>query len=293
VSFSEVAAKAEQRRAYVQIGWHLTKVRAQIEWHLRKVRRAIAKRLIKVACNLSAVKNYEPVEIAGKRFQSSRETDTRWSAISQVLKECTVENVLDIGCAEGWLIRRAAVDLGCFGFGIEPSHRGFTGELARLYDGIERVGVLKAKVSPADIRKLPRFDAVICLSVMHHVLRKNGLRVAEEFIRALASRARKILIFEMGTSDESRRSWSNQLPNMPEGQEVFVRTLLASNGLTNIRIIGESEAFHGAKRLLFAAEPLKRDSESPITSAYPHVSQEHVSRAQRGGLVKAEASVDG
>jgi 2-polyprenyl-3-methyl-5-hydroxy-6-metoxy-1,4-benzoquinol methylase len=250
LSFSEVAAKAEQRR-----------VHTQIERHLTKVRRAIAKRLIKIACNLSAVKNYEPVEIAGKRFRSSRDTDTRWSVISQVLQGCTAENVLDIGCAEGWLLRRAAVDLGCFGLGIEASHRELTGELARLYDGIERIAVLKARVAPADIRKLPRFDAVICLSVVHHVIRRNGLRVAEEFIRALASRARKILIFEMGTSDERKRSWSNQLPDMPEGQEVFVRTLLASNGFTNIRIIGESEAFHGAKRLLFAAEPLKRDSD--------------------------------
>lgn len=131
-----------------------------------------------------------------------------------------------------------------------------TGELSRLHDNVERVATIKARLTPQDIRALPRFDAVLCLSVVHHVIRKDGISVAEEFINALSSRAGKVVVFEMGTSDEGGLSWSGQLPDMPKGQDAFVTALLERSGLVNIRRIGASEAFHGsAQRLLYTAEP--------------------------------------
>ena len=39
--------------------------------------------------------------IGGKRFANVRDTDERWRAVSQVLRDYDARNVLDIGCAEG------------------------------------------------------------------------------------------------------------------------------------------------------------------------------------------------
>ena len=203
-----------------------------------------------------AIKVYEPVEIGGRRVRHDRETDSRWATIAGVLKEYGARSVLDVGCAEGWLVRRAATDLGCFAIGIEASDRVLTGELSRLHDDVERAATIKARLTPDDIRALPKFDAVLCLSVVHHVIRRQGISAAEDFIKALSSRAGKVMVFEMGTSDEGGLLWSGQLPEMPGGQDTFVSDLLGRSGLTNVRRIGTSDAFHGsAQRLLYAAEP--------------------------------------
>ena len=93
---------------------------------LRRGRVAAAKTLIRQAFRLSAIKVYEPVEIGGRRVRHNRETDSRWDAIADVLKEYRALSVLDVGCAEGWLVRRAATDLGCFAVGVgirQGTHR--------------------------------------------------------------------------------------------------------------------------------------------------------------------------
>ena len=74
-----------------------------------------------------------------------------------------------------WFLRRAAEDLGCFSLGIEINNqRMWPGELARLYDDVERCAIMKAKVKPEDILKLPQFDVVLCLSVVHNIIYNDG-----------------------------------------------------------------------------------------------------------------------
>jgi len=101
---------------------------------------------------------------------------------------------------------------------------------------------------------LPGFDAVICTTVVHHLIRQNGLAVGEEFVRAPASRANKLVLFEMGSSEEE--DWSSTHPAMLEGQEAFVRDLLARCGLREIELIARSDGFRRKdRRLLFSAKP--------------------------------------
>jgi hypothetical protein len=222
----------------------------------RRFRAALALALVRLAFRIarSHKRQYEPVEIGKRRFHNTRDSEGRLRAVLSVLQQYDVRNVLDIGCAEGWFVRRAAIDLNCFTLGIEASDRVLIGELSRLHDDVERMAIMKARVSPADLRALPIFDAVICMSVVHHVILASGLAAAEDFLKALASRAQKVLIFEMGTADEE--AWASALPELQQGQEVFVRSLLERCGLCNVRPIAESAAFHRqAQRLLFAAEP--------------------------------------
>jgi hypothetical protein len=229
---------------------------------LRALRWSVALGLINAAFHIAkgGRRPYQPVAIGTRRFHSVRESEGRWQAIEAVLRHHAVRNVLDVGCAEGWFVRRAATDLNCFAIGIEASDRAAIGELSRLYDGAERMATIKAFVTPDDLRGLPKFDAVICMSVVHHIIRAYGLASAEEFVTALASRADKVLIFEIGTADE--KSWTSFLPELNQGQEAFVRGLLERCGLNNVRVIAESPAYHSdAQRLLFAAEPVRQTSE--------------------------------
>lgn len=228
---------------------------------LRSFRRALALALVRLAFSLvrSAKRQYEPIDIAGRRYHNRRDSEGRLRAVLAVLQQYDVRNVLDVGCAEGWFARRAAMDLNCFALGLEASDRVLVGELARLHDEVERMAVMKARVGPAELRVLPKFDAVICMSVVHHVIRASGVAAAEDFIRALASRTEKVFIFEMGTADET--SWTRALPELADGQESFLRSLLERCGFHNVRVIAESPAYHReVQRLLFSAEPVSKTS---------------------------------
>jgi Protein of unknown function (DUF1698) len=223
---------------------------------LRKWQVGFARVFVRLAFRVAkaGTKPYEPLEIGGRIYQNMRESESRWQAIAAALKEYDARNVLDVGCAEGWFVRRASADLKCFAIGVEASERVLISELTRLYDGLERAAVMTAFLSPEDILALPKFHAVICTSVVHHVIRREGLAAGQAFVLALSTRASKVMLFEMGTSHE--KDWSNVLPRMERGQETFVRGFLKDCGMTRIRLIATSKGFRGNdQRLLFSAEP--------------------------------------
>ncbi|HYH71308.1 MAG TPA: DUF1698 domain-containing protein [Methyloceanibacter sp.] len=229
---------------------------------LRGVRWNFALSLIRSAFYIAKAggRTYEPVEIKGRRFANVRDSDERWQAVSSALREYGARNVLDVGCAEGWFVRRAATDNQCFAIGIESTDVGIVGELTRLHDRVERSAIVRTFVTPDTIRSFPKFDAVLCMSVVHHVVRAFGIASGEQFLRALATRTDKVFIFEIGTADES--SWTPFMPEQHDGQEAFVRNLLSRCGFKNIRVIGKTAAFHReVERLLFLAEPASGDTE--------------------------------
>ncbi len=203
-------------------------------------------------------RHYEPLNIAGNLIEDSkREWRVRWGAISQVIQDYKASTVMDIGCAEGWFLRRAAEDFKCFSIGVEMNdNRLGLGEMIRLYNGSERYAVIKASLSVEDIKKLPSMDVVLCLSVVHHIIKQDGVESGVDFVRALAKRTNKAFVFEMGTSDE--KSFEGRMPDMPNGQDDFIKHFLKDAGLTNIRVIDKSESIKkDAVRSIFVAEPVK------------------------------------
>jgi SAM-dependent methyltransferase len=200
---------------------------------------------------------YQPIEIAGRRISGQRDWEDRWTAIKSELVRFDAKNMLDIGCGEGWFPRRAAKELGCFALGIDSdSKRIIPSEVARLHDDVHRVAVVQAKLQSHDIYDLPQFDVVLCLSVVHHVIRFNNIEEGKKFTRAVISRARKALIFEMGTSDETEMWWANDLPEMPDGHALFIERFLSDCGLINIRQIAWTPSYkRDTMRCLFVGEP--------------------------------------
>lgn len=224
---------------------------------------ALGRRLLRGSFHLIRPKRfYEPVELAGRHYSEKREAKLRWSAIADAVRRYEAKSILDIGCAEAGFLRQAAAEFGTFGIGIEAADRRvLTGEIARLHDGVERVATVKAKLAPDDIRTLPVFDLVLCLSVAHHVMRSGGVDAARVFVSAIASRVGKALLFEMGTSAETSLGWTKALPPMPEGQEAFVSDFLRSCGFTDIRVVASTPGLRGdAPRLLFVAEPVREEA---------------------------------
>lgn len=203
---------------------------------------------------------YEPVRYADCLREGKRDWTQRWSMISQVLHQYDAGSILDIGCAEGWFLRRAAEEFGCFALGIEVDDRRlFRGEVSRLVDESERHAIMKAQLTPASILRLPTVDVVLCLSVVHHVVRAEGVEGGRAFLRSVATRARKALVFEMGCREEHEMSWKEIMPEMPEGQDRFMIEYLRSAGFHNVRVLGATPSLrHEATRSLLVAEPCDR-----------------------------------
>lgn len=199
---------------------------------------------------------YEPLEFSGKIFESWRTWEDRWSVIKNELLHYETTSIIDIGCAEGWFVRLAAEELGCFSIGIERYDVSmYSGELARLYDKVPNCAIIKSDLNTKNIPKLPEVDVILCLSVLHHIVYKEGINYARDFIRALGGKAKKAIIFEMGTVEEAKAKWSKDMPLMPEGQRLFITEFLKSAGFTNIKTIGSSSSIYkDAERLLFVAE---------------------------------------
>ena len=144
-----------------------------------KLRRYLGDRLLRLSFELyrrDSSYNYEPIEIAGRTIEGKREIQERWNAILDVLKNHDAKSVLDFGCAEGWFLRQAAKIRGCFAIGIEVDDlRVMRGEIARLCDRAERTAVIKARLETADVIGLPKCDVVLCLSVVHHIMYREGV----------------------------------------------------------------------------------------------------------------------
>ena len=102
--------------------------------------------------------------------------------------------------------------------------------------------------------KLPICDVILCLSVAHHILRLGGMETTRLFLESLATRAKKAVIFEMGTSEEKEMSWVHDLPPMPHGQDVFIRDLLQTAGFKEICMLGSSLSYKKeVERYLYVA----------------------------------------
>jgi hypothetical protein len=185
-----------------------------------------------------------------------RSVDDRWIFIRDELKQLEQGSVLDIGCAEGTFVKRAADELGWFGIGVERN-RGpvLNGEVRRLTAGRRNYAVIYADLNPDAIRRLPKCDVALCLAVVHHVINKSGLDAGREFLTAVASVTRCKLIFEMGAPKHPDFVNSEGRVRSADEQAPAIRSLLESAGWTDVRPLGRTQGFKGRhKRDVFVAD---------------------------------------
>lgn len=109
--------------------------------------------------------------------------------IEPVIKNLNCHSVLDIGCNAGEVTRMLGKN--CFAVGIDQilDCRGFE-------DPHKGACLGEMVVDNGLIEKLPRFDAILLLSVHHQWVRKLGEETAVSMLHNLANKTNKVIFME-------------------------------------------------------------------------------------------------
>ena len=185
-----------------------------------------------------------------------RQCSDRWSVIGKVLSEGAV-SVLDLGCAEGYFVSRAAQEYGCFTLGVDADVRRLTvAQEMTVINKTDSAGFMYANISPEFLRKLPSFDVVIFLAVLHHIMYERGVDYAREYMKCIRDKTRKALVFEMGQSNETAMDWARLLPDMGANPHDWIMEFLRSCGFSQVTKAGETDAYQSnSRRGVFVAHP--------------------------------------
>jgi O-antigen chain-terminating methyltransferase len=200
---------------------------------------------------------YHPISIEGKLVSNGeRGCSDRWTVVSKVVSNCS-NTVLDLGCAEGYFVQRIAREYGCFALGVDADVRRLTiAQEVNVLNRNERSGFMYAHITPEFVAKLPRFDVVIFLSVLHHIMYEHGVDYAREFMKLIREKTVKSLIFDMGQSDEASMYWATSLPKMEPNPHEWIAEFIRSCGFSEVTKMGETDAYQSnIHRAIFVAHP--------------------------------------
>jgi len=207
--------------------------------------------------HLRSYEVYQPVVTATGYSEGVRDCEVRWDAIAPVLAATGARNLVDLGCSEGYYVLRAARAGLPFCVGVDfDQRRMFTCTNQFVLQDIPHAGFLMAPVEENLLEGLPTFDAVVFLSVLHHMMYERGVEYAERILRLVAQRTSKVCFFEMGQSDEHKEPWAKKMPDMGSDPHEWVRSFALANGFSKAEKLSEARSFAGeTSRALFALYP--------------------------------------
>lgn len=191
------------------------------------------------------------------KISSERDSVSRWVIIREELLKFNPLNLLDIGCAEGFFLIQYSREFDGYCLGVEGDYSRYCIAQTQLQvNTTKRCAIIFDEINTDSVGQLCKFDAVIFLSVLHHIMYSYGENYALDFMSKLHTKINKVLIFEMGQSNEVTAKWANKLPDMGNDPQKWIAGFLKKAGFINVRKIGESTSYFGdCKRSIFAAEP--------------------------------------
>ena len=200
---------------------------------------------------------YQPVIGGGAAAAGTRDCEDRWRAIENVLREQDCRSLVDLGCSEGYYVLQAARSGVGFCLGVDfDLRRIFTCTSQVVLNDIPNAAFLISEVTPELIDRLPEVDAVIFLSVLHHIMYQRGEAHCRDLLTRLARKTRKVMLFEMGQSDEHLEAWAAKMPNMGPDPHAWIADFLRSSGFSRVEKIGEAQSYmRETKRALFKVMP--------------------------------------
>ena len=151
-------------------------------------------------------------------------SESRWQAILGVVRAHLVESAVDIGACEGYF----SIMLGEAGIptialeGKPANYR--TATLAVRRSGLDNVGVLALQLTRENVVAVPAADAVLCLSIWHHLVHHHGLGGATEMLETIWGRTGKVLFFDTG---ENEMTPEYGLPEMTPDARSWLSAYLA------------------------------------------------------------------
>jgi cyclopropane fatty-acyl-phospholipid synthase-like methyltransferase len=207
--------------------------------------------------HLRSYETYQPVIGNKGTTEGTRECGTRWQAIDSLLTEHDCHSLVDLGCSEGYYVLQAArrgLEV-CVGVDFDL-RRMWTCQSQVVLNDLHHASFLMSEVTPELVTALPRFDAVIFLSVLHHIMYEKSPEYAREIITGLAKKTNKVMIFEMGQSDEHLESWAKKIPDMGSDPHAWIAEYLRSAGFSHVEKIGEASSYmQEVNRAMFKAIP--------------------------------------
>lgn len=197
-----------------------------------------------------------------KQPMSGREEEAfkiRWEVVSKVIDDNDVKNLIDIGCAEGFFVRKAYIDKHIFALGLDIDQKRI--RIGQAYADINQekgYGFVCKNVNPDTLCLLPKFDVVICFSVLHHIIALNGIGEGHRFLKSLINITRKCLIFDMGSPREKSHDWATKLTFLNDDIPGKTKELLESAGFINVKYVADTYGHNNdEKRPLFICHPPK------------------------------------
>jgi hypothetical protein len=201
---------------------------------------------------------YHPILIGDTRIsQGERSCADRWKIIEGEIIARNAATMLDLGCAEGYFVQKAASLCSCVALGVDGDARRLAlAHASILLNKVKGAGFLYADITPELISRLPIHDIVLFQSVLHHMMYSRGTDYAREILVRLRSKIGKIMIFDMGQSDETVNAWAKDLPDMGSSPHSWIEEFLKSAGYTSVEKLGDTDSYRSAtQRALFRLTP--------------------------------------
>jgi hypothetical protein len=190
-------------------------------------------------------------DISSHNIGSRGQTDKRWKLIKNKLVKSKVKNLLDLGSAEGFFLKKTT-KLNIMSLGIEADERRYflsnsLSEKNKIY------GVINSTIKSKLIKLLPIFDATLYLSVHHHISASLGHKEANKILVEIFKKTKKSLFFETAMKDEKSKSWNRNYDKILQHiTEENVKNFFIKLGCKKIQILGYTNSYNkGYKRPLF------------------------------------------
>ncbi|HUK76958.1 MAG TPA: phosphotransferase [Thermoleophilia bacterium] len=190
--------------------------------------------------------DYQPLPGAHAAHLDTVKRDAgSWSRLEQIAKVVTevgAVTAVDVGANAGFF------SIGLAERGLDVAAVERDPRFARIIAHRARHAGLAATVAPVEltidartVELVPAVDAVLFLSVWHHLVRRDGIEQADAVLRALWARAREVLFFDTG-QDEMGPAFG--LPAMtPSAREWMVSHLEGQCEHGAVEWLGSHQAF--------------------------------------------------
>jgi hypothetical protein len=207
--------------------------------------------------HLRSYEAYQPVMGTNGAAPGTRDCEERWHVIQKVLREERCASVVDLGCSEGYYVLNAARSGVGFCLGVDfDLRRMMTCYSQLVLNDIGNAAFLMSEVTPELVDHLPEIDGVIFLSVLHHIMYQKGEEHCRDLLVRLRKKTKKVMVFEMGQSDEHLETWAAKMPAMGADPHAWIAAFLRSAGYSQVEKIGEAQSYkRETNRALFKVRP--------------------------------------